>query len=107
MRTKIIIASVIAIACGFLSTHAFLIGWWNIIFWGLAGIGIGLFVSGKKEVLWIGLCFGFFLSLSFLFSGFQGVPDKFPAFFLFSIFLSIIGAFGGCLVVFLGSKLKR
>jgi hypothetical protein len=107
MRIKILIASVVGMLCGFLSTRAFLIGWWNILFWGAAGIVIGFFARGRKEIMWSGLYFGFFLSLSFLFSGFQGTPDKLPVFSLFAIFLSIIGALGGWLAVFLGSKIKK
>lgn len=107
MKKRVLISSLIGIVCGFLSTHAFLIGWWNIIFWGLAGVGIGLFVNGKKKVMWTGLAYGFFLSVSFLFSGFSGTPDKLLIFTLFSIFLSIIGAFGGWFAVFLGCTLER
>jgi hypothetical protein len=34
MRIKIIIASAVGVLCGYLSVHAFSIGWWNIILWG-------------------------------------------------------------------------
>jgi hypothetical protein len=106
MRIKIFTASAVGVVCGYLSAHAFSIGWWNIIFWGAAGIILGLFMKGKNEVMRTGLWFGFFLSLSFLLNGFQGTSDKLPVFILFSLALSIVGAFGGWLAVFLGSKLR-
>jgi hypothetical protein len=107
MRIKILIAAAIGVVCGYLSAHAFSIGWWNIIFWGAVGIILGLFTRGNKEVMWKGLWFGFFLSLSFLLNDFQGASDKLPSFILFSLALSVVGALGGWLAVFIGSRAKR
>jgi hypothetical protein len=107
MRIKLIIAAVVGIVCGLLSTQVLLIGWGNLLFWGLVGVILGWFTKGKKEVIQSGLWYGFFLSLSFLFSGFQGTPDKLPGFILLSFALSVVGALGGWLSVFVGNKLKR
>ena len=107
MRIKVLIASAAGVVCGYVCAHAFSLGWWNVILWGVVGAVLGLFMKGKNEVMWTGLWFGFFLSLSYLLNGFQGTSDKLPFFILLSLVLSIVGAFGGWLAVFLGSKLRR
>ena len=101
------IAVVLGIISGILSTHVLLIGWGNLIFWGLTGVVLGFFVIGKREVIWSGALFGFFLSVSFLLSGFQGASDKFLVFTLFSLALSIVGMGGGIVSVFLGSWIRK
>jgi len=107
MNRQRLIAVALGIISGILSTHVVLIGWGNLIFWALVGIALGLFVTGKREVLWSGALFGFFLSISFLLSGFQGAPDKFFVFILFSLGLSIVGMGGGIISVFIGSWLRK
>jgi uncharacterized membrane protein len=105
-RSLFALAAVVGIVCGFLSTHALNIGWLNLVFWGAAGIALGYFSATKKDTLLVGAIYGFFLSISFLFSGFQGAPDKFAGFALFSLGLSIIGALGGLVSAFVGGWLK-
>jgi len=101
------ISAFLGIICGFLSTHVFLIGWENVIFWGIAGVLLGLFVSEKKHILWCGGLYGFFLSISFLFTGFQGTSDKILAFIIFSLALSLVGVAGGITSVFIGNWLRK
>ena len=101
------IAVGLGITSGILSTHVLLIGWGNVIFWGLMGVTLGYFVIGKREVICNGALFGFFLSISFLFSGFQGASDKFLPFTLFSLALSIVGIGGGTASVFIGGWLRE
>ncbi len=90
-----IVAIIIGVVSGFLSTHGFSLGWYNLVFWGIVGVGTGLFCPDKKTALWTGTLYGFCLSLSFLFSGFQGVSSKFLVFTVFSLGLSVVGAIGG------------
>jgi hypothetical protein len=51
--------------------------------------------------------YGFFMSVTFLISGFQGSPDKLPGFLALTLGLSIVGALGGLVTVFIGSRLRR
>ena len=101
------IAVVLGIIAGILSTHVLLIGWGNLIFWGIVGIVIGFFVIGRREVIWTGALFGFFLSISFLLSGFQGASEKLLLFVLLSLALSVVGMGGGIASVFAGNWLRR
>ena len=93
--------------CGFLSTHILDIGWINLVFWGAVGVGLGGFISQKREVLWCGGLFGFFLTISFLFTGFQGTSDKLLVFSILAAGLSLAGILGGIVSVYLGCWLRR
>jgi hypothetical protein len=96
------------VICGLLSTHSVLSGsWFNILFWGVAGAILGFFVPERREVLWSGGLYGFFLSISFLFFGFQGSSDKIVGFAVFSLILSVVGIAGGIASVFIGSWVRR
>jgi len=106
-NSLIFLASFIGLLCGFLSTHVFLIGWLNLIFWGIVGVGLGYFATEKKTMIWSGILYGFFLSISFLFLGFQGMPDKLLGFTIFSLFLSILGAGCGLICVLIGNWIKK
>ena len=106
-RNVFLLAAILGIVCGFLSTHAFYIGWFDLVFWGVFGIGVGLCSGDKKTTAWAGIVYGFCLSISFLFSGFQGTSDKLLGFAALSFGLSIIGALGGLLTAYLGSWLKK
>jgi hypothetical protein len=103
----IFIALLTGVICGVVSTRVFMIGFFNFAFWGVVAIGIGLLGGDKKTTAWCGNVYGFFLSISFLFSGFQGTPDKLAAFTLFSLFLSLIGAVCGWALARLGSWVRK
>ncbi len=96
------VAIIVGIMSGLLSTHVFSFGWSNLVFWGIVGVGTGLFCSDKKTALRTGVVYGFCLSLSFLFSGFQGAPAKFLVFTVFSLGLSGVGAIGGLTTSYIG-----
>jgi hypothetical protein len=108
MNRMYAVAAAVGIVCGFISTRSLLAGtWWNVVFWALIGVSLGLFVHGRRDVRWTGIIYGIFLTLSFLLSGFQGTPDKLPEFFVLIAVLSIVGALCGWLVVFIGSLRHR
>jgi|SRR5579859_1052039 len=103
-----IFGAVVGIACGLASNTSWLAGKWaNLIVWAVAGIVLGLFVAGGRQFVWTGVVFGFLMSVSFLISGFGGTPDKLPAFLLLTLVLSVFGALGGLLAVFIGSRVRR
>ena len=69
---------------------------------------LGYFVArGTKAVIWLGILYGVFLSVFFLFSRFGGTSDKIFGYSLFVAALSIVGAVGGMITVFIGSQLQR
>jgi len=78
----------------------------NLAMWGLAGLGLGFFTSGRSSILWTGIVYGVSLSFSFLLSGFGGRPEVFLSFILLTLLLSVVGALGGILTVFIGSRLR-
>jgi hypothetical protein len=101
------VSALVGIVCGLASNSRLLAGQWaNLVVWGIAGIVLGLFASGRRVIVWAGILFGFFLSISFLILGFQGSSDKLPAFLVLTLGLSVIGAVGGLVTVFVGSRLR-
>jgi hypothetical protein len=108
LSTLLIISAIVGIVCGIASVTVFVTAQWaNLILWALAGIGLGFFAVGRRAVLWTGIVYGVFLSASFLLVGFQGTPDKLPAFLVLTLGLSVVGALGGIVTVFVGSQLRR
>jgi hypothetical protein len=103
----LIIAAIVGIACGLASQSSLLTGQWaNLIVWAIAGIILGLFVAVRRMVVWVGIVYGVCLSFSFLLLGFHGSPDKLPGFLALTLGLSVIGAIGGIVTVFVGSRLR-
>ena len=108
LTTLLIIAAVAGIICG-IASDTILVGaqWANLILWALAGIGLGFLAVGRRAVLWTGIVYGVFVTATFLLVGFQGAPDKLPAFLLLTLAISAVGALGGLVTVFAGSILRR
>ncbi len=101
-------SAVVGITCGLASQTSFLAGQWlNLVLWGIAGVVLGLFTTGRRLIVWTGIVYGFFLSVTFLISGFQGSADKLPGFLVLTLALSVIGAIGGLVTVWVGSRLRR
>src|SRR5262245_22235156 len=97
MKTSCIYLSGAALGelAGSITTHLLSIGWYNLFFWAVLGMAIGWFGQDRNAAVRAGAIYGICLSLSFLLSGFQGVPGRFAGFVLFSIGLSIPGTIGG------------
>jgi len=106
MKKYCIYTIVIAIICGFVSAHSiFERSYTAILFWAVIGLLIGLWTM-RNAVRNIGLLYGFFLMFAFLLFGYQGDRNHMIKFVLLSVGLSMISAFCGWLVVFIGSKLR-
>ena len=105
--TAAIIAGVVGIACGLVS-HTYLLEgkWFNLIVWAIAGIVLGLFVLGRRQIVVVGVVYGIFLSVTFLLSDFQGTPGNLPGFLVLTLLLSVVGAVAGVVTVFIGSWLR-
>jgi hypothetical protein len=91
IRLYILLSVLIGIVCGFISSHTNL-GWLNLIVWVLVGLAIIYVSSTRRDALYAGSLFGFITIASWLFTGFQGAPDKFIGFAVLSLGLSILGA---------------
>lgn len=110
MKTYLIpfISAVVGIACGLASQSSLLAGQWlNLVLWGIVGVVLGIFTNERRMIVWAGILYGFSLSVSFLLAGFQGSADKLPGFLLLTLVLSVVGAMGGLVTVFVGSRLRR
>ena len=79
----------------------------SLIFWTVTGIVIGLFADTRKEVLWWGALYGFFLSFSFLFSRFGGTTAQIPRYLALVATASIVSAVCGIVVVYVGWTIHR
>ena len=109
MKSKAILflSVIVGVLCGILSTYPvelkFLAA---VIFWSIAGVVIGLFVTGKTEAIQGGLLYGIFLSVGFLLSRFGLTARPIPG-ILFVVLAFIGTTVGGIATVFVGSKLRR
>ena len=104
----VIIAAVVGLVCGLASLTSLLAGqWFNLVVWAIVGLVLGLFTAGRRQILWTGIVYGVFLSVTFLLAGFQGSPDNLPGFLVLTLLLSVAGAIGGLVTVLVGSRLRR
>ena len=107
-RYLLIVASIAGILIGVGSTFpAELTAVPSLIFWTVTGIVIGLFADTRKEVLWWGALYGFFLSFSFLFSRFGGTTAQIPRYLALVATASIVSAVCGIVVVYVGWTIHR
>ncbi len=108
MKQKIFRSIVVGILVGLISTYPIELGIVpSIVLWGMAGIVLGLFIEGKKDIIRSGILYGVFLSIFFLFSRFGGSADKILPYTLFVAGMSAVGAVGGLITVFIGSRLRQ
>lgn len=106
-KRLLFVSALVGIILGLISHISFLSGpVINLAMWGLAGFGLGFFAADRSSILWTGIVYGVSLSFSFLLSGFGGRPEVFPSFILLTLLLSVVGALGGLLTVFIGSRLR-
>ena len=71
---------------------------WNLIPWGLVGLGTGIFARNKKEALISGAIYGFVLSFLFMVEGYTGAQPLVTRFAPFAV----LGLFGGVCGAILG-----
>jgi hypothetical protein len=106
-KLSLLSSALIGIIFGVLSNYSILFGSWvNLVVWAVVGLLIGLFIEDKIFIKWAGIFYGFFLTSSFLISGFQGSSNKIIGFSVLSIAISVVGAFCGWFIVFLGNWIK-
>jgi hypothetical protein len=103
----IYISALAGIVCGLICTYPMeLSAAPSLLIWAIGGILVGLFI-GRGSVVLQGIQYGVWLSFVFLFSRFGGTRNKIPKYLLFVCVMSIVGAIGGIVAVFIGSKLKN
>lgn len=97
----------VGILLGLFSPNSVTSGAWLILLlWALAGVGLGLAQPDRRHAIRSGALYGLSLSLAFLFSGFQGAPDKLPAFLLLVTALSLVAIAAGVAIGVLGNRLR-
>lgn len=87
---------------GFLAKFLFNGSAWNLLPWGLVGVGIGIFARNKKEALVSGALYGFVLSFLFMVGGYTGAQPLITRFPPFAV-LGLVGAVCGAILGVLGS----
>lgn len=71
---------------------------WNLIPWGVTGIGLGIFARSKKEAGISGALYGFVLSFIFMVRGYEGaapIITRFPPFAVLGLFGAVCGSMLG------------
>jgi hypothetical protein len=90
-------------------SYYFLEGWFNIFPWTIFTLLIGFFSLGKREMIFNGALFGYFLFLSYIIIGYKGNFDKtsIMKFILFALTFSLVGAIAGIIGALIGSFFKN
>lgn len=83
--------------------------WHNIIPWALISFIVGLISINRKDSIYNGALFGYFLSLFYLFSDYAGKEDIVSITKLIAVVLaiSLVGAIGGTTASVIGNMLKK
>ena len=74
--------------------------------WALVGLGLGLWAGRGRRARSGGIGYGLALTAAFLYSRFGGAAHALPAYTLFVLVMSVVGALGGLTTAFLGSRLR-
>lgn len=82
---------------------------YNIIPWALISFVIGLISISKKDAIYNGVLFGYFMSSFYLFSDYAGKKDTVSIFRLIAVVLavSLVGAIGGAILSIIGNMLRK
>ena len=107
MMLKILSAGLIGSMTGFLTVRILPSSGFDLLLWIFVGILLGLWTLSKEEVIWCGLSFGSFVTMSFLYSGFQGNNTHLISFLILSIILAFVGACGGFVLTFTGNLIRK
>ncbi len=106
MKKLLLISGLIGIILGALSAHTFFIhSWLALVPWGIVGIAIGYFSGGKKQGIWAGAFYGFFLCVSFLIAGFKG--SSFVRLIPLLIAMGLLGKLSGLVLGIIGNWIKN
>ena len=104
---KTLVVIIIAILLAFIATRFLFVGSaLTLIPWCITGLLIGYWSANKKTALFYGAIYGFILSFSFMFFGYNGsasIISRFPFFALLGLF----GAVCGIVLGVLGSIVKK
>ncbi len=106
---SIVVSASVGAAFGAFPNYVALLhsSWSNLLLWAVIGLLLGLYIDDRTCVKSSGISYGFFLTLTFLISGFHSSTDKIWAFALLCVVLSPIGALCGACLVFMGNWIKR
>jgi hypothetical protein len=90
---KIILAAILGVILGVTGPHYVFLGWYSVVPWGLVVLAIGFWCS-KRQSLYAGALYGFFLCFSFMIAGYNGTSSlvsRLPFFILIGLFGAVCG----------------
>lgn len=102
--SRIAVPIALGLALGWATAHALFLGFWTLIPWGAAGLGLG-YGFGKPGAWLAGALYGFALSFVFMLAGYTGaapLTTRIPFFALLGLF----GAACGLILALIGARLK-
>ena len=90
-------------------SHYFLNGWVNIVPWAIVALYIGYTGDERRDTLFDGAIFGYFLFLVYIMIGYEGKTDtkSIITIILFALIFSLIGSVAGICGAFLGNLAKQ
>ncbi len=90
---KIIVATIVGVILGATGPRYVFLGAYSLVPWGLVVLMIG-FWCGKRQSLYAGALYGFFLCFSFMIAGYTGTAPlvtRLPFFVLIGLFGAVCG----------------
>ncbi len=105
---NLIIGALAGILCGLVSTFPYELAPIPCLALAVAaGLVLGVVYKEQKAALWPGVLFGFCLTVTLLFSRFDGGKEMLLGYSLLVAGLSILGATGGGVLVLVGARLRK
>src|ERR1700693_5262608 len=90
---KIVLAAILGVILGVTGPYYVFLGWYSVVPWGLVVLAIGFWCS-KRQSLYAGALYGFFLCFSFMIAGYTGTASllsRLPFFILIGLFGAVCG----------------
>ena len=98
----------VGVLTGLASTYPWALGPQpSLVLWALVGTLSGLWIGRTGPILTCGIASGVALTVAFLYSRFGGAASSLPGYTIFVLAMSIVGAIGGIVTLFVGSRIRR
>ncbi len=100
-----IVAIALGVVLGWAASLVLFLGWWTLVPWGVAGVGLGHW-TGQRGAMLAGAAYGFALCFVFTLAGYKGAAPTVTRVPFFAVF-GLVGGVCGLLLAALGAFLKR
>ena len=102
----VLLAAATGIVLGFLGSKLLFLGWLTVIPWGLAALLVGYLALNRRQALFAGVVFGFFLGFVFMIGGYSGSDPLLSKLLPFAL-IGVVTAAVGAIAAVIGSFARQ